>query len=111
MTKAFILICVINLGLPACGGKDCEQLCTEAQAGDCTSIDGNCGSFCAALDDVDGDAGCTDERDAYEDCLNSDDAVCDASCGGAESALSSCITAYCIGHAGDPSCVTLAGSF
>src|SRR5689334_15801572 len=32
------------------GGGDCTSLCTEAQAGDCTRVTGNCGNFCDALD-------------------------------------------------------------
>jgi len=114
MTKAFLLVTItILLGtLGACGSDaSCEQLCEEAQAGDCTDVAGNCGSFCGALDDVESASGCADERDAYESCLNSKDAVCDVDCDAKENALESCVIAYCAGNAGDPSCVTLAGSF
>jgi len=43
--------------------------------------------------------------------LNGTDDVCDAGCGVQENALSSCVQAYCVGHASDPACATLAGSF
>lgn len=108
MTKAMIAM-VFLLG--ACGDKDCEELCREGQEGGCTTIQGNCGSFCGALDSVEGPGGCADERDSYESCLNEQDDVCDASCGLYENALSSCVQAYCVGHASDSACVTLAGSF
>ncbi len=108
MTKLVIAFAVL---LGACGDKSCEELCEEAQAGDCTSIEGNCGNFCGALDDVEGPSGCGDERSSYEACLNETDNVCDAGCGLQENALSSCVQAYCVGHASDPACATLAGSF
>lgn len=108
MTRLLVAFVVL---LGACGDKSCEELCEEGQAGDCTSIEGNCGNFCGALDAVDDPSGCGDERSAYEDCLNETDNACDAECDAQENALSSCVTAYCIGNASDPSCVTLAGSF
>ncbi len=97
--------------LGACGDKTCEELCQEGQAGDCTSIRGNCNSFCAALDAVDDPSGCTDERSAYESCLNTTENACDAECDAKENALESCLRVYCLGHASDPACVTLATSF
>ncbi len=109
MSKLVIVFAVL---LGACGGdKSCEELCTEAQAGGCTSIEGNCGSFCAALDTIESASGCGDEQSAYESCLNGTDNVCDASCDAQENALAACAQAYCIGHASDPACVTLAASF
>lgn len=89
----------------------CEDLCAEGQAGNCTSITGNCGSFCAALDKVQGPANCESQRDAYQSCLDSKPDVCDADCDAKERALSSCVGAYCVGHASDASCVTLQQSF
>jgi hypothetical protein len=106
------MIAIVALGFfGACGDKSCEELCTEAQAGDCTSIQGSCGSFCGALDTIEGPSGCGDERSSYEECLNGTDDVCDAGCGSQENALSACVQAYCVGHASDPPCTTLAGSF
>jgi hypothetical protein len=104
---------VLGLALVSGCGSDpsCEDLCTEAQAGGCTTVTGNCGSFCAALDKVDGPANCESQRDAYESCLDSTPDVCDADCDAKESALSSCVGSYCLGHASDPSCVTLQQSF
>jgi hypothetical protein len=110
MTNVRIAL-VLALILGACGDKSCEELCEEAQAGDCTSVNGNCGTFCSALDTVEGPSNCADERSTYESCLNGTDAVCDANCDSQESALSSCIQAYCIGHTNDAACVTLATSF
>lgn len=104
-----LVLALILLG--ACGDKSCEELCEEAQAGDCTSIEGNCGSFCGALASVESASGCGDEQSAYEECLNGTDDVCDAGCDAQENALASCVQAYCVGHAGDQACVTLAASF
>jgi hypothetical protein len=108
--KLFAVL-VISL-FAACGGDaDCADLCTEAQAGDCTSVVGNCGSFCAALDGVQGDANCVSQRTAYESCLNEGDSVCVNDCDSEETALSNCIAAFCINNQSDPDCITLAGSF
>src|ERR1700722_17822571 len=41
--------------LGGCGGgsgADCVSLCQAAQAGKCTSISGDCGKFCAAVEVV-----------------------------------------------------------
>jgi hypothetical protein len=89
----------------------CEDLCTEAQAGNCTTVTGSCSNFCSALDKVQGPANCESQRDAYQSCLDSTPDVCDAGCDAKESALSSCVGSYCLGHASDPSCVTLQQSF
>ncbi|MEZ4439031.1 MAG: hypothetical protein R3B72_08070 [Polyangiaceae bacterium] len=90
-----------------CSSKDCVSLCDEAQAGDCTIIDGSCGAFCGALDSLEGDAGCSDRRAAYEDCLGAEANVCDTSCGSEENALSQCVGAYCLTRLDDPDCQTL----
>lgn len=93
------------------GDKDCVDLCTEAQAGACTSIDGNCTSFCNALDAVDGPANCTSQNSAYQSCLNEGALVCDNSCAAAESSLSNCIAVYCATRQSEPNCATLIASF
>ena len=93
------------------GGKDCVDLCTEAQAGQCTSITGSCTSFCNALDAVQGPANCESQRNAYEACLDDGDAVCSNSCGATESSLSSCVGTYCLANSSNPNCQTLLQSF
>lgn len=102
--------------LVACGGGDgstgdCVDLCTEAQAGQCTSIAGNCTSFCEALDGVQGPSNCTSQRNAYQGCLDTGDNVCANDCDAQEMSLSNCVTAYCATHQTDADCVTLAASF
>ncbi len=112
MTNILASLVLGSVLLAGCGGgRDCADLCTEGQAGSCTSITGNCGSFCGALDDVEDSSGCASQRGAYEACLDASDNVCDVDCDAKESALSSCVGSYCLGHANDPSCVTLRGSF
>lgn len=101
----------------ACGGgggtstADCVDLCTEAQAGQCTSISGNCSAFCDALDAVDDPAGCADEHAAYESCLEGGSNVCDNNCDAQEADLSNCVGTYCAANSGDPDCQTLINSF
>ena len=98
----------------ACGGgnsRDCTGLCTDAQAGQCTTITGSCTSFCNALDAVDGPSNCTSQRDAYEACLGVGANVCANSCDSQETSLSNCVGTYCANHASDPDCQTLINSF
>lgn len=95
----------------ACNDNDeasCEDLCSEAQAKDCTSITGDCGQFCAALFDVEGPSGCAGEREAYHECLN-EGSVC-VGCSGEESALETCLGNYCAANYGNSDCQTLVGS-
>ena len=95
------------LAVGCSGTRDCATLCEEAQAGDCTIIGGSCSGFCSALDNVEGDAGCTAEREDYEACLDSEGEVCDASCGSEESDLTSCLGNYCLQNTDNPDCATL----
>lgn len=104
------------LAFAACGGDegstaDCVSLCTEAQAGDCTSVQGNCTSFCTALDGVQGASNCTSQRNTYESCLEQGDNVCDNNCDAQENALSACVTTYCMANPTNADCQTLAASF
>ena len=97
----------------ACGDEDdeetCVDLCEDAQARDCTSIEGDCGEFCAALGSVQGPSGCTDERDQYQGCLE-DDGVC-GDCDDSEQQLTTCVGGYCAAHAADDDCQILIASF
>lgn len=101
----------------ACGGSDgtdtgeCVDLCTEAQAGDCTSIEGNCSAFCDALDGVQDEANCTSQRASYQSCLADGVDVCDNDCGVEETTLSNCLANYCLTRADEPDCATLINSF
>jgi len=101
-----------TLALEACkeGELDCRQLCNQAQDEDCTTITGDCSDFCDALTDVQDESGCSDEREAYSDCLNGE-GVCSSSCNGDEAALTSCLTNYCLTRLDDPDCMTLIDSF
>ena len=92
-------------------GGDCGSLCRAAQAGNCTSIKGNCANFCAAIAAVNGPANCTSQYGAYESCLGTPATVCANSCSSKETALTNCLTPYCAAHFNDANCVTLAGSF
>jgi len=111
LAVGFLLLLAPGCGDDDGGSRECAPLCQEGQAGSCTSIKGDCAQFCTALDRVAPDAVCTDERDAYLECLNSKSNVCDASCGGPENALESCLGRYCLGHMADADCQTLTGSF
>jgi hypothetical protein len=93
------------------GNADCPSLCTAAQAGNCTTIKGNCESFCSALATVDSEASCASPYNAYESCLGTPSTVCSNSCGAQESALQNCVTPYCAAHTSEASCSTLASSF
>ncbi len=101
----------------ACGGGDgtdtgeCVDLCTDAQAGDCTAIEGSCSAFCNALDGVQDAAGCTSERASYQSCLSGGVAVCDNDCDGEEAALTDCLTEFCSANVTNQDCQTLASSF
>jgi hypothetical protein len=93
------------------GGGDCTSLCTQAQAGSCTAITGNCGNFCSALNVVAGPASCTSQYNAYQGCLGAGATACASSCDSQESALTTCVGTYCAAHMSDANCVTLIGSF
>lgn len=103
--------------LVACGGGDgldtgeCIDLCTEAQAGDCTGIAGNCTSFCEAVDGVQDEAGCTSERSAYQACLSVGANVCDNECDAQETVLTDCLADFCAANLSNADCQTLINSF
>jgi hypothetical protein len=112
-----LLLVVVALFAPAgcsdddSGGGDCASLCTQAQAGSCTAITGNCGNFCTALAAVNGPASCTSQYSAYQSCLSMGAAVCANDCDSQESALGTCVGTYCYAHATDANCTTLMTSF
>ena len=109
---AALLFLVSFAFVPACGAdRDCVELCDEGQSGNCTAIDGSCSSFCSALDNVQDKAGCADQRESYESCLNGEDNVCDTSCGAEESSLTNCVVAFCAGDPSNGDCQTLANAF
>lgn len=103
--------------LAACGGSDgtdtgeCVDLCTEAQAGDCTSITGSCTAFCNALDGVQDEANCKSQRASYQSCLADGADVCDSDCGALEASLSNCLANYCLTQSDNADCDTLINSF
>jgi hypothetical protein len=92
-------------------GADCVSLCSASQAGQCTTITGDCGTFCSALTVVDSEANCESEYDAYESCLGTPATVCGNSCGAQAQALQNCVDPYCGAHSSESSCVTIAGAF
>lgn len=106
-----LIVLVMSANAVGCQNANCVDLCTEAQAGDCTSISGDCQAFCDALDGVEEPSGCTDERTAYQDCLNDGDHVCDNHCDGVEADLETCVAAHCLTHATENDCQTLVNSF
>jgi len=95
------------------GGRNasCTTLCTEGQAGDCTAVTGSCGAFCSAVDAIFAAAGCTSQHGSYIGCLNQGINACAVDCDSQETAFTSCLTTYCLAHASDANCVTLATSF
>ncbi len=103
--------------LVACGGSDgtdtgeCVELCSDAQAGSCTSIQGSCTTFCNALDSVQDESGCTSERASYQACLGDGADVCDNDCDGEEAALEDCLTDFCAQNLTNEDCQALASSF
>ncbi len=111
-TAATLCLEACNEGTQDCneGTQDCQQLCDAAQKDDCTSITGDCGEFCAAVTSVQDEAGCADEREGYEACLN-DDGVCGGSCDSEDLALTSCLTLYCATRTSEPDCITLVDAF
>jgi hypothetical protein len=102
----------VTLAIEACeeGELDCRQLCKQGQDKDCTSITGDCDDFCDALTGVQDEAGCTDERESYADCLNGE-GVCSSDCSADEATLRNCVTAFCATHATNADCVTLVASY
>jgi hypothetical protein len=89
----------------------CTQLCTEGQSGNCTTIKGDCASFCDALGRNAPLSKCTAQQSAYEGCLNAAATTCGASCDAQDNALSSCVGAYCASNLADADCKTLIASF
>ncbi len=112
LVRTFALCLVV-----ACGSDDgtdtgeCVDLCSDAQAGSCTSITGSCTTFCNALDGVQDESGCTSDRAAYQSCLSGGVDVCDNNCDAAEGALEDCLTDFCAANLTNPDCQALANSF
>src|SRR5882672_8770195 len=96
LSLALVIAAVLG-GCSSSSGSsaDCSSLCSAAQSGKCTSIKGDCGKFCAALDAVDPKANCSSQYAAYESCLGSPETVCSTSCDSKSKALSDCIIPYC----------------
>jgi hypothetical protein len=92
------------------GGGDCASLCQDGQAGGCTDITGDCGEFCAALDDVAPRAGCGGNVDDYIDCLNGGADICALDCESEESAMNTCLLTFCSSKPTDESCLALAAN-
>ena len=92
-------------------GRSCETLCSQAQAGNCTDVTGDCDTFCGALDRAAPPAGCDDEQEVYRSCLDEEADICASGCSSRESDLRDCVGAYCLEHQGDADCQTLAASF
>ena len=88
----------------------CVPLCEAGQAGGCTSITGDCGAFCGALQAIEDASGCADERLTYESCLEVTGA-CGGRCDGQETLLTRCVSDWCETQPGDASCATLLQSF
>jgi hypothetical protein len=123
-TKKFLgclMVTSLLVTLGACGSdgddgdggdaRSCEELCSEGQAGSCTTVQGDCGAFCDALDRATPKAGCPDAPDDYEACLSETADVCSSDCASEESALESCLIDYCVANPSDPDCPLLAASF
>lgn len=112
MYRVVIALFMSSIAVLAASGcsadKDCVSLCEEAQAGDCTAIEGDCTAFCNALDDL---GACESQREDYEACLNEESAVCDANCNSSESALIDCGIAFCSQNPTNADCLTLAASY
>ncbi len=90
----------------------CVELCERVQPLDCTSVmRGDCGDSCAALDAVQEDAGCTDERLEFEGCLSACHDPCAGGCDGAGEDLGRCLLEYCLDHLNNDDCQTLADAF
>jgi hypothetical protein len=111
ITTLLTVVALLGFAGQGCGSRDCVELCNEGQAGNCTSIKGNCSAFCSALDAVEGPANCTSQSDGYTDCLSQESNVCDSSCGSTESSLGSCMAVYCLLHPTDSNCKILLASF
>ncbi len=111
ITMLLAFVALLGIVGPGCGSKDCAELCNEAQAGNCTSIKGDCSAFCSALDAVKGPANCVSQADSYTDCLSNESNVCDMSCGAQETSLEACMGVYCFLHPADANCKTLVASF
>jgi hypothetical protein len=109
---SFAVLSFLLVAPAACTGDeaDCVDLCEEAQDANCTSVTGSCSSFCESLFNVEEDAGCDDERDEYQSCLNDDD-VCADRCDALETDLTNCLTPYCATRTNEPDCQVLIGSF
>jgi hypothetical protein len=96
----FAALLLLALGPYGCSDEaSCVDLCEEGQAGDCTSVNGNCNDFCEAAFGVEDDSGCGDERETYQDCLESNDDVCEAGCGAEETDWTECLATYCLTNA------------
>ena len=107
---AFLSLLFVALGPVGCSDEDsCVSLCDEAQMESCTFIKGDCANFCDAAFNVEEDAGCVDEREAYQDCLESQD-VCSNSCDALENDLTNCLGSYCLTRMDSPDCKTLIAS-
>lgn len=103
----FIAISATTVAVGCSDEASCVSLCEEAQEGDCTEVSGSCSSFCSALIDVEEPAGCSMERESYDNCLGAEARVCDTSCDAQERALTQCLLPYCFGNASDPNCRAL----
>jgi len=97
---------------PAACTDCCVDLCEVVQPLGCASVmRGDCGDMCSALDSVQDQAGCTGERETFEQCLSTCDDPCGGDCDGRGEDLARCLGDYCVDHLNNSNCRTLLDGF
>ena len=102
----YFSVLIFAIAISACGTSAIDQ-CNEAQTRSCTVIEGSCGAYYDAVDNLArSKTDCGAQADAYESCAVEQDACgIDAACGSQENRLTSCVGPYCLSNSSDPDCV------
>jgi hypothetical protein len=99
--RPFLLGLLLFLLLPAGCGEDCERLCEERKLCRGARTDADCAAQCEELEELVEDANCTEQFDSLNDCVASQEDLCDEDPAGCESqsrAYTNCMSDYCRDH-------------
>jgi hypothetical protein len=111
-------LCLVVVGLLAavvvmgCGKPSCTELCEEAEGRGCNTFvlgTGSCAGDCALAERLADKSGCGAQKDARIDCEAMQEDICEVGCSAEDSALTSCVTPFCVANPSDPDCVALLG--
>ena len=100
-TRPFLPGLILFLLLATACGNDCVDLCEERKLCRAARTDMDCPAQCEQLEELVEEADCTEQYDRLNDCVASQDDICDEDPAGCESqsrAYTDCMSDHCMAH-------------